>query len=39
MAARGSALPIPSLGDRPLEQILCGAPIPTGLPSRGPMEL
>ena len=35
MAARDSALPIPSLGDRPLEQNLCGAPIRTGLPARG----
>ena len=34
MAARDSALPIPSLGDRPLEQNLCGAPIRTGLPAR-----
>ena len=34
-AARDSAPPSPSLGDRPLEQSLCIAPTHTGPPARG----
>ena len=39
MAVRDSDPPNPSLGDKPLDQSLSRAPIRTGQPTQGPMEV